>query len=98
MSARSLPIDVRDRLRAHQEAESQAVAAMAAATARREAAETRRDELVATHDEFVRIAVAGEEAALVNLANTSGVERAAALLDVPIATVRKVVRAANGTE
>jgi hypothetical protein len=92
VSGRSIPLDVRDRLRAHQEAEAQAVTATTVATARREAAILRRDEVVAAQDELVRMAVSQEEATMVDLAATSGVERAAALLDMPIPMLRKLVR------
>ena len=92
MSARSLPVEVRDRLRAHQEAETQAVAATTAAVARRAAAVARRDEVIATQDELVRAAVSEEEKAMVDLATTSGIERAAALLNVTVSALRKLQR------
>jgi hypothetical protein len=91
VSARSLPL-VRDRLRAHQEAEAQAVAAATLATARRAAAVRRRDEVIAAQDELVRVAIAEEETTLVEVVATSGVERAAVLLDVPASSLRKLVR------
>jgi hypothetical protein len=95
VSARSLPVEVRDRLRAHQEAEAQAVGATTAAIARRAAAFTRRSEVLAAQDELVRAAVIDEERAMVALAITSGVERAAALLDVTVSTLRKLQRSSD---
>ena len=98
MSARFLPPEVRDRLRAHQEQEAKALAAITAATARREAAVARRSEIVAAQDALVEAAVAREEAAMVELAITSGIERAAAILNMPVPTLRKLVKAAELTK
>jgi hypothetical protein len=95
MSARSIPAEIRERLRAHQDAEAQALAAATAATARRESAELRRSEVVAAQDELVRAAAAQEEASMVDLAAASGVDRAAALLDISVVTLRRLVRVAN---
>ena len=95
MSARSIPAEIRERLRAHQDAEAQALATAAAATARREAAELRRSEVVAAQDDLVRAAVAQEEASMVDLATASGVDRASALLDISPVTLRRLVRTAN---
>lgn len=98
MSARSLPPDVRDRLRVHQESEAKAVAAITAASSRREAAVARRREIVAAQDELVEAAVAHEEAAIVELATTSGIERAAAILNMPLPALRRFVKTAELTE
>jgi hypothetical protein len=92
MSARHLPPEVRDRLRAHQELEAKAVGAITAATARREAAVARRTEVVAAHDELVEAAIAHEEAAIVELATTSGIERAAGILNMALPALRKLVK------
>jgi hypothetical protein len=92
MSARAIPAEIRERLRAHQDAEAQAVAAATASTARREAAERRRSEVIAAQDDLVRAAVAQEEAAMIDLATASGVDRAAALLDIPAVTLRRLIR------
>jgi hypothetical protein len=95
MSARSLPPEVRDRLRAHQELEARALAATTAATARREAAVARRSEIVAAQDELVEAAVGNEHATMVELAATSGIERAAAILNMPLPALRKLVKTAE---
>jgi hypothetical protein len=92
MSTRFLPPEVRDRLRAHQELESKVVAATTAATARREAAIARRKEIVAGQDELVEAAVAYENQTMVELAATSGIERAAAILNLPVPALRKLVK------
>jgi hypothetical protein len=97
MSLRFLPPEVRDRLRTHQELEARAVAATTAATAKREAAVARRSEIVATQDELVEAAVALEESTMVELATTSGIERAAAILNMPLPALRKLVKAAELT-
>ena len=98
MSARFLPPEVRDRLRAHQELEVKALAATTAATARREAAVARRSEIVAAQDALVEAAVAREEATMVKLAATSGIERAAALLNMPLPALRKLAKTTELTE
>ncbi len=98
MSARFLPPEVRDRLRAHQELEAKALSATTAATARRESAVARRGEIVAAQDALVEAAVAREEATMVELATTSGIERAAAILNMPVPALRKLVKTAELTK
>jgi hypothetical protein len=98
MSARFLPPEVRDRLRTHQELEAKALSATTAATARRESAVARRSEIVAAQDALVEAAVAREEATIVELATTSGIERAAAILNMPVPALRKLVKTAELTK
>jgi hypothetical protein len=95
MSTRSLPAEVRERLRAHQEREAKVLAMVAAAATRREVAVTRRVEIVAAQDHLIQAAVAEEAAAIVELVATSGIERAASILDIPVPALRKLVKVAE---
>ena len=93
------PLDerARHRLREAQQKESEAVAAVHAADAAKEAAQTKLDVLVRQHQSRIETAEEQLNLAKAELVAVSGLERAAALLDLPVKVLRSAVRAANVT-
>lgn len=93
------PLDerARHRLREAQQKESEAVAAVHAADAAKEAAQAKLDALVRQHHSRIETAEGLLNLAKAELVSVSGIERAAALLDLPAKVLRSAVRAADRT-
>ena len=93
------PLDerARHRLREAQHKESEAVAAVHAAHAAKEAAQARLDAHVRQHHSRIETAEQRLNLAKAELVSVSGIERAAALLDLPVKVLRTAVRAADVT-
>jgi hypothetical protein len=96
-SRRPLDERARHRLREAQQKESDAVAAIHAADAAKEAAQAKLDALVRQHQTQIETAEQRLNLAKAELVSVSGIERAAALLDEPVKALRAAVRAANLT-
>jgi hypothetical protein len=89
---------VRERLRAAQRAESEAIAAVQRAQAIEAAARARLDEVILKHQAEVSKSARAVHSAQAALVRTSGLERAAALLDVSPRDLRSAVKEiASGT-
>jgi len=92
------PVDerARARLRDAQRVESDAVAAVHVAAVRKESAQAKLDEVIAKH----RVAIDETNLALskaqAQLVSVSGIDRAALLLEQPIASLRAAVRSTRG--
>ena len=92
------PLDerARARLRAAQKAESDAVSAVHAASANRESARAKLDAVIARY----QVAITGTDHSLsmaqARLVSVSGIERAALLLEEPVAALRAAVRSSKG--
>ena len=84
--------DVRERLRAAQRAESQAIAAVQKALSAEAEARARFDEIILRHQAELAKAAHAVQAARAAVVSTSGLERAAALLDIPSSVLRSAVR------
>jgi hypothetical protein len=84
--------DVRERLRAAQRAESAAIAAVQRAQAIEAGARARLDEVILKHHAEVSKSARAVQAAQVAVVHTSGLERAAALLDVSPRDLRLAVK------
>jgi hypothetical protein len=92
MVRRSIPSpDVVDRLREARAAEDAALADVARAQAVLDTATTARADALARADDAVADAQAGLSAARVALVTTSGLARAAMVLDLPLQTLRRAV-------
>jgi hypothetical protein len=90
--------DVRERLRAAQRAESEAIAAVQRAQAIEAGARARLDEVILKHQAEVSKSARVVQSAQAALVRTSGFERAAALLDVSLRDLRSAVKeTASGT-
>src|SRR5450631_4658746 len=90
----SLPVGaaVRERLRAAQRTESKAIAAVQKAQAAEADARGRLDEIILRHQAELSRAARAVHAAQAALVRTSGLERAAALLDVSSRLLRLAVK------
>jgi hypothetical protein len=84
--------DVRERLRAAQRAESEAIAAVQRAQATEAGARARLDEVILKHQAEVSKSARAVQSAQAALVRTSGLERAAALLDVSPRDLRSAVK------
>jgi hypothetical protein len=84
--------DVRERLRAAQRAESEAIAAVQRAQSTEAGARARLDEVILKHQAEVSKSARAVQAAQVAVVRTSGLERAAALLDVSPRDLRLAVK------
>ena len=84
-------VDVRERLRAAQRAEAQAIAAVQKALAAEAATRARLDGVILRHQANLSKAAHAVHAAQATLVRTSGLERAAALLDVSSRVLRAAV-------
>jgi hypothetical protein len=84
--------DVRERLRAAQRAESEAIAAVQRAQSTEADARARLDEVTLKHQAEVSKSARAVQAAQVAVVRTSGLERAAALLDVSPRDLRSAVK------
>ena len=84
--------DVRERLRAAQRAESEAIAAVQRARAIEAGARARLDAVILKHQAEVSKTVRAVQAAQVAVVRASGLERAAALLDVSPRDLRLAVK------
>ena len=85
-------LDVRERLRTAQRAEAQAIASVQKALAAEAEAGARLDEIILRHQAGLSKAAHAVHAAQAALVRTSGLERAAALLDVPPRVLRSAVK------
>ena len=85
-------VDVRERLRAAQRAEAQAIAAVQKALAAEAEAGARLDEIILRHQAGLSKAAHAVHAAQAALVRTSGLDRAAALLDVSSRVLRSAVK------
>ena len=92
------PLDqrARARLREAQRLESQAVAAVHAASVNRDGARAKLDAVIAKHQGAIDRADHALSKAQAHLVSVSGIERAALVVDQPVATLRAAVRAAAG--
>jgi multidrug resistance efflux pump len=91
------PLDerARHRLREAQRKESEAVAAVHAAGAAKDAARAKLDTLVRQHKTQIETAERRLNLAEAELVSVSGIERAAGLLDQSVRVLRAAVRATN---
>jgi hypothetical protein len=96
VTRRPLDEHARARLRNAQRAESDAVADVHAASINRSAAQEKLDAVIASHHVAVEDADRALSRAQAHLATVSGIERAALLLEQPVATLRAAVRTARG--
>jgi sigma54-dependent transcription regulator len=96
VSRRPLDERARARLRDAQKAESDAVAAVQAASADKVGARAKLDAVIVKH----HVAITGTDRALskaqAQLVSVSGIERAALLLGEPVAALRAAVRSTTG--
>jgi hypothetical protein len=83
---------VRERLRAAQRAESQAIAAVQKALSAEAEARARLEELILRNQAELAKAAQAVQAAQAAVVSTSGLERAAALLDIPSNVLRSAAR------
>ena len=92
------PLDerARARLRDAQRVESDAVACVHAAAINRGVAQAKLDTVIAKHQVAIDQAEHTLSKAQAHLVSVSGIERAALLLEVPVAALRAAVRAAAG--
>ena len=90
---RGMPVssDVRERLRAAQQAETEAIAAVQKALVAEAAARARLDQVFLRHQDQLSKAARAVHAAQAAVVRTSGLARAAALLDVSSTFLRSVV-------
>ena len=88
--------DLRERLRAAQRAESEAIAAVQKAQAAEADARARLDEIILRHQTEVSNAARAVQAAQAGVVRTSGLERAAALLDVSPRVLRSAIKETVG--
>jgi hypothetical protein len=97
-SAKRLPSDpgARDRLRAAQLVESEAVTAALQARTEYEAAITRRDRVLAKEDSAVAAAELACDVAHAGVVTVSGLARSAALLGTTTAELGRAVKTAKG--
>jgi hypothetical protein len=87
--------DVRERLRAAQRAESEAIAAVQRAQAIEAGARARLDAVILKHQAEVSRSARAVQTAQVGVVRTSGLERAAALLDMSPRDLRSAVKEAT---
>jgi hypothetical protein len=92
------PLDerARARLRDAQKLESDAVALVHAAAIKKESAQDRLDTIIAKHQVAIGTADRALSLAQAHLVSVSGIERAALLLDEPVAALRAAVRSTTG--
>ena len=92
------PLDqrARARLREAQRLESDAVAAVHSASVNRDGARAKLDAVIAKHQGAIDRADHALSKAQAHLVSVSGIERAALVVDQPVATLRAAVRAAAG--
>ena len=84
--------DVRERLRAAQRSESEAIAAVQRAMTAEADSRARLEGVILRHQVEVSKAARGVQAAQASLVRTSGLERAAAVLDVTSKVLRSAVK------
>ncbi len=91
---RGMPVgpDVRERLRAAQRAETEAIAAVQKALVAEAAARARLDQVILKHQDQLSKAARTVHAAQAAVVRTSGLERAAILLDVSSKVLRSAVK------
>lgn len=92
------PLDerARARLREAQRVESDAVALVHTAAVGREVTQTKLDAIIAKHQVAISEADQALRKAQSKLVSVSGIERAALLLDQPVAALRAAVRSTTG--
>jgi len=92
------PLDerARARLRDAQRLESLAVGAVHAASVNRDGVRAKLDAVIAKHQDAIKRADHELSKAQAHLVSVSGIERAALVVDLPVATLRAAVRAATG--
>lgn len=92
------PLDerARARLRDAQKLESDAVALVHTAAIKKESAQDRLDTVIAKHQVAIGTADRTLSLAQAHLVSVSGIERAALLLDEPVAALRAAVRSTTG--
>ena len=92
------PLDegARARLRDAQRLESDAVARVLAAAISREGARAKLDAVIAKHQVAIGDADNAVDKAQSHLVSVSGIQRAALLLDEPVAALRAAVRSTTG--
>lgn len=95
MSSRLISLEARERLRAQQAEEARVVAAHAGACARLQSSLARRSEVIAAQDELVAKAETGVAAAAATVVAVSGFARAATILDVAPAALRRMLAVAK---
>ena len=94
MSGVPVGADVRERLRAAQRTEAEAIATVQKALAAEADARARLDEVILRHQAELSKAAHAVHAAQAAVVRTSGLERAAALLDVSSRMLRSAVKEA----
>lgn len=94
------PLDerARTRLREAQRREADAVAAVHAASIRRESARAKLDTLISKHQVAIGAADQALSEARAQLVSVSGIARAALLLELSVAALRAAVRSTTGAE
>ena len=92
------PLDerARTRLRDAQRVESDAVASVHAAAINKECTRAKLDTVIAKHQGAIDVAGHALSKAQAHLVSVSGIDRAALLLEQPVAALRAAVRAATG--
>lgn len=95
MSSRLITPEARQRLRTQQAEEAKAVTAHAGACARLESVEAKRAEVISAQDELVAGAERDVAVAVAGLVAVSGLARAAAILDVRPAALRRLLTLAK---
>ena len=92
------PLDerARARLREAQRLESDAVAAVHAASVNSDGARAKLNVIIAKHQGAINRADHALSKAQAHLVSVSGIERAALVVDLPVSTLRAAVRAATG--
>lgn len=96
MSTRSISLEARERLRAQQAQEVDAVGAHAGARLRLQSALAKRERVIATQNELVAEAEAGVALAAAKVVSVSGFSRATAILGATPAALRRQLAVAKG--
>lgn len=98
MSSRLITPEARQRLKAQQAGEAKAVAAHAGACARLASVQAKRAEVISAQDELVAGAERDVAVAAAGVVAVSGLARAAAILDVWPASLRRLLALAKTPE
>ena len=98
MSTRSISLEGRERLRAQQAKEVEAVGAHAGARLRLESALAKRGQIIAAQDELVAEAEAGVAVAAAGVVSVSGFARATVILGTSPAALRRQLAVAKGRQ
>ena len=98
MSTRSISLEARERLRAQQAQEVDAVCAHAGARLRLQSALAKREQAIAAQDKVVAQAEADVAVAAAGVVSVSGFGRATAILGTTSAALRRQVAVAKGRQ